>query len=131
VKMLDAPSGDTHLEIAIDAAALESLTSSEMQHVLHVAREALSNVLRHARATRATLVLEHAGEDVRLVLSDDGVGFEWPQPGRQGGGLQNMESRARQMGATLDVISSVEHGTRIVFTFPTRGAPAASAPLPD
>jgi PAS domain S-box-containing protein len=131
MKLLEAPSGGTRFEIEIDAAALESLTSNEMQHVLHVAREALSNTLRHARANHATLVLERAGEDVRLEISDDGVGFDPSQLNREGRGLQNMESRARQMSATLDVASRAGQGSRIVLTVPMGGARAASAPLPD
>jgi signal transduction histidine kinase len=87
-------------------------------HVLQLAREALSNVARHAEATIVTLSLETSAADVRLAIVDNGRGFDASQssgPGHHG--LANMLERARAIGGQLDVTSG-NGGTRVELLFP-------------
>lgn len=62
VKLVQAvdSTGAPHFELAVDAAAAECLSSEEANHVLHIAREALSNSLKHSRGRRGTLTLSLA-----------------------------------------------------------------------
>lgn len=71
-----------------------------------VVQEALTNVLRHARATRATVTVERAGERLVVTVTDDGVGPAPAPPGQQGGqdggmGIAGMRSRVEALGGTL------------------------------
>ncbi len=83
-------------------------------HVLAVAREALSNVARHAHATRAEIELS-AGEEVVLVVTDNGVGVG--EPARRSG-LANMAGRAESLGGSLKVGMPAGGGTRLEWRVP-------------
>jgi signal transduction histidine kinase len=89
--------------------------------LLSIAREALSNIARHARATRAELTVDPdptiAG--LEIVISDNGTGFDPAAPrglGHQG--LRNMRTRALAIGATLLVDSHPGAGARIIVRVP-------------
>lgn len=84
-------------------------------HVVAVLSEALTNVARHARAGRADVALETDGREVRLTVSDDGVGI--PPDGRRSG-LNNMAERARQLGGALELGGPPEGGTVLVWHVP-------------
>ena len=87
--------------------------------VLHIVQEALSNVRKHANASRVTLLVSQQPQ-WRFEVRDDGVGFE-----HEGGpddethvGLRIMAERAERIGATLDVVTTPGRGTSIVLTLP-------------
>jgi len=84
--------------------------------LLAVVREALSNVLRHARATTADVVVRLEADDVVLVIGDDGVGL--PDGSREGSGLRNMASRAERLGGCLTVDALEPRGTRLEWRVP-------------
>ncbi|MBO8185584.1 GAF domain-containing sensor histidine kinase [Streptomyces spirodelae] len=94
------------------------------EEVSAVLAEALSNIVRHARAHRADVAL-HVGKTIVLTVTDDGVGLgdtAQRRTGRHAGGLANMRSRAELLGGTL-TLSSVPgpgDGTHIVWEVPLR-----------
>jgi signal transduction histidine kinase len=83
--------------------------------VVAVLSEALTNVARHARANRAEVALETDGREVRLEVSDDGVGI--PAEGRRSG-LSNMAERAQQLGGDLKWTSPATGGTVLCWRVP-------------
>ncbi|MGV9452481.1 GAF domain-containing protein [Streptomyces sp. NPDC003635] len=83
--------------------------------VMAVLSEALTNVARHARAGRAEVVLETDGREVRLSVTDNGVGI--PPEGRRSG-LRNMAERARQLGGDLELSAPEGGGTRLLWRVP-------------
>lgn len=105
-----------HLQVA--PAAADLVTSAQAPQLLSIAREAMSNSLRHSGARTGTIALRLEDGAVRLVVEDDGVGFVTASAGRQGHGLRNMAARTRKLGGRLEVLSSPGHGTRIVFDLP-------------
>ncbi|MFJ9736696.1 GAF domain-containing protein [Streptomyces sp. NPDC101166] len=84
-------------------------------HVVAVLSESLTNIARHARADRADVVLETDGREVRLEVSDDGVGI--PAEGRRSG-LKNMAERAQQWGGDLEWTSPAAGGTVLRWRVP-------------
>lgn len=84
-------------------------------HVEAVLSEALTNVGRHAHADRAEVALETDGREVRLTVSDNGVGI--PADGRRSG-LANMAERGRQLGGELNVITPEGGGSTLVWRVP-------------
>jgi signal transduction histidine kinase len=94
---------------------VETLPSDLADDLVAVAREALANVARHARAGTAEVELSAFAEQVRLLVHDDGVGFT---PGSRSSGLTNMRKRAERRGGTLDVGSRVPRGTSVVWSVP-------------
>ncbi|MFI7415750.1 histidine kinase [Nonomuraea sp. NPDC049684] len=89
--------------------------SSEVELVLYrIAQESLTNVARHAEATRATLTLTPDDGDLVLRVTDDGRGGI----GEPGAGIRGMHERALLIGARLSVHSPPGGGTEIVLTVP-------------
>jgi signal transduction histidine kinase len=87
-------------------------------HVLAVLSEALSNVVRHAKAGAVEVRLAAAGEDVVLVVEDDGVGIGAPE---RRSGLVNMRRRAEQLGGSLVIDTGPGAGTRLEWRVPLPG----------
>ena len=87
-----------------------------------VTQEALTNVLKHAHATRVDVVLEGGPDGVTLVVEDDGVGFE-AAAAASGIGLIGMRERAALIGASLQVESAPGKGTTIYLRYTHDGAP--------
>ncbi|MEU2337956.1 GAF domain-containing sensor histidine kinase [Streptomyces sp. NPDC013172] len=99
---------------------MEGLVDTEVpreiaDHVIAVLSEALTNIARHARAQRADVTLEANGREVRLTVTDDGVGV--PAEGRRSG-LRNMAERAEQLGGSLEVNRPEGGGTSLVWQVP-------------
>jgi two-component system nitrate/nitrite sensor histidine kinase NarX len=88
--------------------------------VLHIVQEALSNVRKHARATRVWLDVQQQPQ-WRFEVRDDGEGFlpEDGPPDETHVGMRIMAERAERIGARLDVLSTPGRGTSIVLTLPT------------
>jgi signal transduction histidine kinase len=88
--------------------------------LLQIAREALSNVARHARATKATVRLAPEGDELVLEIRDNGRGFEpTVTPLGDHFGLANMRDRATALRGDLVVESGSDSGTRIIVRIPT------------
>jgi signal transduction histidine kinase/PAS domain-containing protein len=85
-----------------------------------IAQEAMTNVVRHAHATRVDVLVEVRGERVKLMVEDDGVGFE-PHRSWRGDhiGLIGMRERAEALGGTLTIESAPGEGTTVVVEVPS------------
>jgi two-component system NarL family sensor kinase len=82
-----------------------------------VAQEAVSNVAKHARAKRAVVVLEYGTSDIRLVVEDDGRGFDVAAALQRCDqdeciGLRSMRDRVESQGGRL-ALSSGDRGTTV------------------
>ena len=87
-------------------------------HLYRISQEAISNAIRHGRASHIALRLEPVGEGLRLVVDDDGSGL--PPPGRRGPGmgLRIMAHRAAMMNGTLEVRARAGGGSTVVCELP-------------
>jgi signal transduction histidine kinase len=86
--------------------------------VIQLAREALSNVSRHAQAVTCRVSLyrdEHGGV---LEIDDDGRGFDPARPPGTGQGLRNLRERAEGLGGRAEIDSTPGQGTRVRVTIP-------------
>jgi two-component system NarL family sensor kinase len=87
-----------------------------------MAQEALANIARHANATRVHMRLVTTPDRIRLVVLDNGQGFDVTEAGGEHYGLVGLNERARLLAGTLRVESSRGAGTRISLTIPLDGA---------
>jgi two-component system NarL family sensor kinase len=88
--------------------------------LFRIAQEAITNVVRHAQAKTAHMELVYSTDQIRLIIKDDGKGFD-PQnipPGRFG--LIGLNERARMLGGNLWLESSPGGGTRLEVTIPIK-----------
>lgn len=90
-------------------------------HLLAIASESLSNVVRHSRASRATLDLAQRGDGtMELTIDDNGIGFDPSGVVKLGHqGLANTRERAVKIGGTVAIESHPGAGTHIVVRVPT------------
>ncbi len=115
--------GLVDVRVELDQMADPGLSPEAGTEVLHLAREALSNATRHARAQEIALELRPAVDGSVLEIADDGVGFHVDRDlGTTHRGLGNMRARAEAIGGRLEIRSAPGSGTRVTLTFPPSGA---------
>ncbi|SIR87200.1 Histidine kinase-like ATPase domain-containing protein [Micromonospora avicenniae] len=85
--------------------------------LLAVLNEALSNVVRHARASQITVVVDVRDGELVVQVADDGVGTD---PARARGGLVNLRERAERYGGTLRIDQAEPSGTVLLWRVPLR-----------
>lgn len=105
----------------VDVDLDDSVTSEpELQHALvRITREAISNAIRHGQPGRIGVRLSGEDDGCRLLVEDDGRGFDLAEVQRSGTGygLISMSERAHSLGATLTIDSTPGHGTRVLVTW--------------
>ncbi len=107
------------LNISLDNRLQECrLSVNEEFHLLHVVREALSNIVRHSGANKVTiaLVLQSTG-DVMVTIDDDGKGCTFDETKPHHYGLAIMTERACCLGGTIEVLPRRRGGTRVRLIF--------------
>ncbi len=107
VEVGDLPANAPPLPAAVEVAAYR------------IASEALTNIIRHARAHRASVQFALEGAALRLAIEDDGRGL--PAALRPGVGLRSMRERAEELGGTLTLEPGPGGGTRVAATLPIEG----------
>lgn len=94
------------------------LSANEEIHIMQIVREALANVVHHAKATHASVSIEHGVDDViSVIIEDDGIGLGSKQSETHHYGMNIMQERARSLGGTFHVHTRAVGGTRITFRF--------------
>lgn len=96
----------------VDAVADPALVSD----VVHAVRESLSNVARHARASRVKVTVAVGPTTLRFTVRDDGVGI--PPVGRRGNGLVNLRARAERHGGSCTFRDAAGGGTVVDWSIP-------------
>jgi signal transduction histidine kinase len=90
--------------------------------LFRIAQEALNNAVRHARASKVVLTIKVDQDTVRLIIADNGIGFDQnmvtkPKGGR-GWGLMTMTERAMEVGGQCRIASQPGQGTRVEVEVP-------------
>jgi signal transduction histidine kinase len=106
------------ISLEMDIPEAETLLAARAEHVMAIANEALSNIVRHARARKVTLWARREGDRLALTIQDDGVGIE--AGAAAGYGLRNMRDRAHLLGGNLKVDGSGGKGTTVTLEIPWR-----------
>jgi len=87
-------------------------------NVFLVVKEALQNVIKHARATEVWLRIQATTEGLRIVIEDNGCGFERPTEDALADGLRNMRQRMNELGGQCRIQSRPGAGTHIIVEAP-------------
>jgi signal transduction histidine kinase len=106
---------ETNVELELESPAR---LDSEVESTLYrLAQEALTNVVKHAAASRVEISLTRRDSAVELQVSDDGSGFDAGDPGG-GFGLVGMRERVALAGGTLEIDSKKGAGTTLMALIP-------------
>ena len=98
------------------------LDTARALHLHRIVREAISNVIRHARASDVRVRMKVIGGKLCLDLTDDGGGRD-PAPTSKGRGLDNMRERAAELEGNIDWKPGTQGGTKVLLTMPLGDAP--------
>ncbi|HEX5642603.1 MAG TPA: histidine kinase [Thermoleophilia bacterium] len=114
-QLVDAIEGRTSTQVGLTVEGTSALPTAVHVAFYRVAQEALNNLARHARATRARVEASLGEAEARIEVSDNGCGFEPRDFGPGHLGLRSMRERAAEIGADLTLASARDEGTRVIL----------------
>ena len=121
-RLTDDVANHAHLSVTLNTPGLDPdiRFPPEVETVVYrVVQEALTNVVRHAHATTADVTMTIVGDRVRVLVDDDGVGFDPAVPRDHPHlGLTGMAERAELVAARVDISSSSGAGTTVMLDVP-------------
>jgi signal transduction histidine kinase len=122
---------DLRVDVAVDLGyesgrRTERLPEPVETAVYRLAQEALNNVVKHARASRALLQVREADHAIELLVRDDGIGFD-PTEVQDGFGLLGMRERVALLGGSLSVTGVPGEGSAVSATIPLEAPTQALA----
>jgi len=113
---------DTSIKVQVNAVGrVRPLTELIEENLLRVAQEALTNILKHSRATQATITLDYGPQSVILTITDNGAGFVVDQQAgpREGHfGLLGITERATRLRGKVSITSEPGKGTTVQAMIP-------------
>jgi len=97
---------------------IERLTSEMETAIYRIVQEALTNIVRHAQATRAGVLLERRMDSILAIVEDNGVGFDPKLISGDHLGVVGLKERADMLGGTIQIESSAGKGSTIILEVP-------------
>jgi len=131
LKISERLTDGTNIEVQVNAAGrVRPLPEIIEDNLLRVAQEALTNVIKHAAATRATITLDYGPQNIRLHIQDNGTGFvpdnhAGPRDGHFG--LLGITERTNRLRGEFSVGSQPGKGTSVQVTIPTDPPPVSAS----
>jgi len=112
------------IKVDIVSQGQQVMIPNDMSIVLfRIVQEAITNVVRHANATRVTILLNYSEEEINLQIEDDGRGFHVVEALDKGSerpswGLLGMKERATLIGGSCEILSEPSKGTIVIVNIP-------------
>jgi signal transduction histidine kinase len=101
-----------------EQAPQREISTVVRHNVFLVVKEALQNIVKHAQATEVWLRVNATSQGLRIVIEDNGGGFERAPENAMADGLRNMQQRMKELGGECRIASRVGAGTEIVVELP-------------
>ncbi len=106
------------IQIDVDIQGKDMLPENVITAIYYIVQEALNNIIKHARASKTSVILRYGSREVYLAVIDDGGGFNPEAISRSSMGLDIMHERSNSVGATLSMESHIGQGTRLSVVWP-------------
>ncbi|SDD13892.1 PAS domain S-box-containing protein [Paenibacillus sp. UNCCL117] len=106
------------IQVRLDCGLRTRLGLQEETTIYRIIQEALTNVAKYADVSEAAVTLRETEAEVEVTVEDQGQGFSKRAAGAKGVGLFSMEERARGVGGTLTVSSTLGRGTQVRLKLP-------------
>lgn len=127
---IDAFTQTAHVPVEFSVAGDCGLSGAVQAQAVLIVREALNNVARHAQAGSVQVKLWGDGEALRIIVQDNGVGFDLRAAGagQHPLGMTLMHERAERSGGSVQINSHPGRGTQVTLTYPLSAPPATVRP---
>ncbi|MNW31263.1 Sensor histidine kinase LiaS [compost metagenome] len=106
------------MEIDFEMDSSIRLIKGVENHLFRIIQEAMSNTLRHAKATRMEIRILEREDAIRVMIRDNGIGFELDERKQASYGLSTMQERISEVGGAIQFVTAPGKGTRIEMTVP-------------
>lgn len=116
-QLAGATTGRTRVPIDLEMKGAGPLPADVKVAFYHIAQEALNNIAKHARATRASVIFKRTPDRGQLTIKDNGRGFIIEKVTPEHLGLTIMNERAEAIGARLEIESRLGHGTVVTVAW--------------
>lgn len=116
--LLDELKTKHQLAIKWQVEEIIGLSKGIEDHLFRIIQEAISNTLRHAKASSIELILYMVNDQVRLKISDNGIGFNANEEKPSSYGLRTMVERVNEIGGVIEIFSRPQKGTEIEVKVP-------------
>lgn len=100
----------------IDHISAIELPLEVRRNIYLIFKEAINNSFKYSQAKSISLTIKSVESDLVFILEDDGIGFD-SETVKRGNGLNNMQSRSKEIGAKLQLDASPDRGTRMSLTY--------------
>jgi signal transduction histidine kinase len=117
-RLVNLFSESTGIAVELEAALGDRLPAEVETTLYRIVQEALTNVVKHARATKVSILLVRRGTNATVVIEDDGEGFDPAAASEDGLGLLGMRERVALLDGRLTVESSATAGTTLAVEVP-------------
>ncbi len=113
-------SASNRLKIEVEDSGMEDRLENSMEiMIFRIIQELVTNVIKHAHATEATIYLTHYGDAINILVEDNGRGFEPDEvKPKEGMGVYSIQKRIENMDGTVDFESVVGKGTSVIINMP-------------
>jgi signal transduction histidine kinase len=122
-ELAERTEADGHVQVELDIQTVTGRPRPDVERTAYrFAQVALDNAVRHATASRIVVVVAEAIDRISLSVDDDGTGFDPADPIRAGArGLADLQRRAAQIGATVEIEARRLSGTTVRFEWRAPG----------
>ena len=113
--------GQSAIQVDLESTLGDARLPSEVETVIYrIVQEALSNIVKHAAASRVSILLMRRDDTIAAVVEDDGHGFDPADAGDDGLGLVGIRERVGLVGGRVHIESATDAGTTLVVEVPLR-----------
>lgn len=117
--LVNAVRGRTEMDVSLEVSCPVPLPAEVHMAVYYIVQEALSNIVKHSRATKVSVQLDYRPDEcLQVSVQDDGIGFDFGEIGSTALGVNIMRERAEAVGGRLKIVSFEGEGTLIVMSWP-------------
>jgi signal transduction histidine kinase len=119
-EMFDAK--DIKYNIEIDESLLDcKLPPNQVYNFYLIIKEAINNIAKYAQAKNVVVNISKSEDLLKLLIKDDGIGFDHSTIKETGNGLKNMDRRSQDLEGKLTINSKPNEGTELILEFPIHG----------
>ncbi|WP_068773846.1 sensor histidine kinase [Paenibacillus sp. FJAT-26967] len=117
-RLLEELKAKVPMEIMWEVDENITLTKGIEDHLFRIVQEAMSNALRHSKATKLELRMQQKAGWLRLLFRDNGIGFDLDEEKQTSYGISTMRERVNEIGGSLQLVTAPGSGTRIEIRVP-------------